>query len=179
VSALRKYLDLPESENLLPLPGVLPDMKADTKSFVKLQQIYQAKARDDFKRFKGIYRTLLESVGKPADAISDEDGITFCKNAGYLTVIRGTPLEYLNDNLPGCKSIMKFSVTFVVLTPDEFDDESLLHIYVCIIAAKFYKEHHGVQEPSEADLIEEAQRVVKNMKCERVPPITEDVAKEM
>lgn len=163
-AALRRYVELPQSGGMLPLPGVLPDMKADTKSFVRLQNIYQARARSDFDAFKAIYGDILESVGKPRNAITDEEGATFCKNASYLTAVEGTPLEYLSPT----------TVAY------DADAESLLHVYVGMMAAKLCKgRKDGDVDVSAESLLQQALGVAKLMHASELAPATEKVVEEL
>ncbi|KAI8922701.1 hypothetical protein BC831DRAFT_474771 [Entophlyctis helioformis] len=87
VAALRDFVAA-EGNGLLPVAGSLPDMKSDTDSFVKLQEIYRAKAREDQAAVRRYLNQILGKVGRPADSISDEDVARFCKNASALQVLR-------------------------------------------------------------------------------------------
>jgi NEDD8-activating enzyme E1 regulatory subunit len=100
VAALGKYL---EKYLLLPISGVLPDMKADTKGYVSLQQVYRAKAQEDFQEFKKAYLWVLENVGLPDNYISEDIAELFCKHSGYLKVIYGSQLEYGRPLEVNCK----------------------------------------------------------------------------
>ncbi|KAH8678621.1 hypothetical protein BGZ60DRAFT_370988 [Tricladium varicosporioides] len=69
----------------LPLPGSVPDMKAQSTVYVKLQNIYKAKARKDVAE-------VLETVrahpsGKEVESTEVE---IFCKNAAFIKLIRDT-----------------------------------------------------------------------------------------
>lgn len=71
--------------NALPLPGSVPDMKAQSTVYVQLQNIYKAKARQDVAE-------VLETVrghpnGKDIDVAEVE---SFCKNAAFIKLIHGT-----------------------------------------------------------------------------------------
>lgn len=74
-----------EKHNDLPLPGSVPDMKAQSNIYVQLQNIYKAKARQDVQE-------VLETIrahprGKE---IKVEDVEVFCKNAAFIKLIRGS-----------------------------------------------------------------------------------------
>ncbi|APA12929.1 hypothetical protein SS1G_08407 [Sclerotinia sclerotiorum 1980 UF-70] len=74
-----------EKHNELPLPGSVPDMKAQSNIYVQLQNIYKAKARQDVQE-------VLETIrahprGKE---IKVEDVEVFCKNAAFIKLIRGS-----------------------------------------------------------------------------------------
>ncbi|KAL3427328.1 ThiF family protein [Phlyctema vagabunda] len=69
----------------LPLPGSVPDMKTQSTIYVKLQNIYKAKARQDVAE-------VLETVrshprGKEIDVTEVE---VFCKNAAFVKLIHGS-----------------------------------------------------------------------------------------
>jgi amyloid beta precursor protein binding protein 1 len=74
-----------KKHNALPLPGSVPDMKAQSTVYVQLQNIYKAKARQDVAEVLETVRSHLK--GKDID--SDEIG-NFCKNAAFIKLIRGS-----------------------------------------------------------------------------------------
>ncbi|KAG0652851.1 NEDD8-activating enzyme E1 regulatory subunit [Hyphodiscus hymeniophilus] len=76
--------------NELPLPGSVPDMKAQSTVYVKLQNLYKAKARQDVAEVDEMVRT--HSKGREIDAVEVE---TFCKNAAFIKLIRAssTPMD--------------------------------------------------------------------------------------
>lgn len=76
-----------EKHKELPLPGSVPDMKAQSTIYVQLQNIYKTKARQDVAE-------VLETVrshpgGKDVDVAEVE---SFCKNAAFIKLIHGTEL---------------------------------------------------------------------------------------
>ena len=78
-SAIKKFH---EKHGELPLPGSVPDMKAQSSIYVKLQTIYKSKAKKDAAE-------VLETVrahqgGKDVDAAEVD---TFCKNAAFIKLI--------------------------------------------------------------------------------------------
>ncbi|KAI2776182.1 hypothetical protein F4815DRAFT_364435 [Daldinia loculata] len=70
----------------LPLPGALPDMKAQSTVYVKLQSIYKAKARRDAQEVLETARAL--PGGKDVDPAEVD---LFCKNARFVKLINATP----------------------------------------------------------------------------------------
>lgn len=91
----------------LPLRGTIPDMTADSERYVQLQNVYREQAKNDISIVTNHVQTLLQSIGrdepltiqkntrspasspgKPQDHITDDDIKTFCKNAGFLRVVR-------------------------------------------------------------------------------------------
>jgi amyloid beta precursor protein binding protein 1 len=70
--------------NALPLPGSVPDMKAQSTVYVQLQNIYKGKARKDAAE---VFRTVgAHPKGSEIDAAEVE---SFCKNAAFIKLIRG------------------------------------------------------------------------------------------
>jgi amyloid beta precursor protein binding protein 1 len=83
----------------LPLPGSVPDMKAQSTVYVQLQNLYKAKARQDAAEVLEIVRS--HPKGKEIDTAEVE---TFCKNAAFIKLIHGagstpTNLEKLASKL--------------------------------------------------------------------------------
>ena len=68
--------------NQLPLPGSVPDMKAQSTVYVQLQNLYKAKARQDVAEVIQIVRA--HPKGKDIDIAEVE---TFCKNAAFMKLI--------------------------------------------------------------------------------------------
>lgn len=74
-----------QKHGCLPLPGGLPDMKAESNVYVKLQNIYKAKARKDAKE---VLETVKTSPG--GDLIDPAEVDMFCKNASFVKLVNGT-----------------------------------------------------------------------------------------
>ncbi|KAI0173341.1 hypothetical protein GGR52DRAFT_580029 [Hypoxylon sp. FL1284] len=70
----------------LPLPGALPDMKAQSNVYVKLQSIYKEKARRDAHEVLEMARVI--AGGKDVDPTEVD---LFCKNARFVKLINATP----------------------------------------------------------------------------------------
>lgn len=71
-----------EQHGCLPVPGGLPDMKAQSDVYIRLQNIYKAKARKDAAE-------VLASVRRApgGDAIDAAEVDLFCKNAAFIKLI--------------------------------------------------------------------------------------------
>ena len=100
-SAIKEFY---EKHECLPLPGRVPDMKAQSKVYIQLQSIYKSKARKDAAE-------VLEAVqaapgGKDIDAAEVE---LFCKNAAFVKLINATE--------PGENRLGKVFGTFDLLRP--------------------------------------------------------------
>lgn len=77
-----------ENHSVLPLQGGLPDMKATSAGYIKLQTIYKSKARSDVNEVTQTVRSLESKLGRqsrpqiPASEIEQ-----FCKNASFVRVL--------------------------------------------------------------------------------------------
>ncbi|CAH3176008.1 unnamed protein product, partial [Porites evermanni] len=76
----------------LPLRGSIPDMTADSKRYIELQNIYQEQARKDIASITQRVQRILVDLGKSSDTIPDSEIKLFCKNASFLRLIRGRSL---------------------------------------------------------------------------------------
>ncbi|PWN37308.1 uncharacterized protein FA14DRAFT_159419 [Meira miltonrushii] len=94
VRALREFVE--KGDGTLPLPGSLPDMKAQSSTYVELQKLYKTKASEDVQQLQQHLEEILNQVGLPSNAISQDEIESFAKHTSYLKLIRGRPL---NDRL--------------------------------------------------------------------------------
>lgn len=74
-------------------------MKASTKDYVQLQNLYKDKANQDLEVFTGCLRQTLQSVGLDEDAIEQEEIHNFVKNCHWVQCIDGRSMreEYYSD----------------------------------------------------------------------------------
>ncbi|KAI3403330.2 hypothetical protein KGF56_003918 [Candida oxycetoniae] len=124
IAALKQYLA--KNDNVLPLPGTLPDMASNTVNYTLLSKIYRDKARQDQLLFaKEVYK-ILESQGKPKDIVTEDAIASFCKNAQLLFVTIGS------KNLYSLKLV------------EQFHNESnhSLAIYLGILTFNAYISHY-------------------------------------
>lgn len=89
VAALREYID---TFHQLPLPGKLPDMKADTRSYVQLQEIYTRKANEDYNNYCVILKQLMDRLQIDLPEWQDL-AKRLCLQANFLTVVKGVGLQ--------------------------------------------------------------------------------------
>ena len=73
---------------VLPLPGSLPDMRARSADYIKLQNTYKAKARSDVEEVLSIVRKLEEQLDRKPQ-IPEKEVEEFCKNSASVKLIRG------------------------------------------------------------------------------------------
>lgn len=81
------------SYSVLPLPGSLPDMKAQSADYVWLQNIYKSKARADAAEVEATVRAAEAQLGRATQITSKEIEI-FCKNAAHIKVIKGREIPF-------------------------------------------------------------------------------------
>ncbi|KAK6332233.1 hypothetical protein TWF696_002954 [Orbilia brochopaga] len=116
------------NDGLLPLPGALPDMKAESKDYIRLQNVYKSKARTDLASVMGVVRTLLPGLGRDPNSISESDVETFCKHAGYAKLLRGRSLKDEYEDSPKVKTISN----------ELSDPTSLIHYYLGLRAYEMF-----------------------------------------
>jgi len=135
-SAVRTFA---QHEGKLPLMGSIPDMTADTPSYVHLQQIYREKGLRDADVVKGHLQSTLKSLGLPPDKISDDDIRLFCKNSLFLHVIRYSTLV---DEMDNSKiDAGNISMTLVDYTTEEMNPGEGCWYLALRAADRFYYEH--------------------------------------
>ncbi|KAG0095152.1 NEDD8-activating enzyme E1 regulatory subunit [Podila epicladia] len=144
--AVRDFVEDKEtSTGLLPLSGTIPDMKAQTDSYVTLQNIYKTKAKQDVQEVVIRVKSLLERLGLASDTIAVQEVETFCKFSAFLKVIRYRSIadEYLN---PKKKEIASW-------LEDSFSSP-LFPQYVLLRASDAFYDDHG-RYPGEGENWEE------------------------
>jgi NEDD8-activating enzyme E1 regulatory subunit len=80
--AIKKFY---AQHNALPLPGSVPDMKAQSEVYVRLQNIYKTKARQDAAKVEKLVRLHPRGDKVPLGEIEN-----YCKNAAFIKLIRST-----------------------------------------------------------------------------------------
>lgn len=73
--------------NLLPLAGSIPDMKATSEGYIRLQTIYKTKARQDVAEVTNTVRQLESKLGRTSPSIANAEIEQFCKNAAFVKVL--------------------------------------------------------------------------------------------
>lgn len=83
---------------VLPLPGSLPDMKAQSADYVALQNIYKSKARRDVEEVTATIRQLESQLGRSSPQILEREIEVFCKNAAHIKVVHGRPVPQISSD---------------------------------------------------------------------------------
>ncbi|KAI1002868.1 hypothetical protein K3495_g5335 [Podosphaera aphanis] len=116
--------DFYKKHHELPLPGSVPDMKAESNTYVKLQNIYKAKARNDVAE---VFETVQKHPnGKSVDISAVE---SFCKNAAFIKLINTKEENFLDINTIAKREFDNDDMSAVTLQP-----LSLLPIYLALEA---------------------------------------------
>lgn len=110
------------SHGVLPLPGSLPDMKAQSADYVALQNIYKTKARQDVEEVTATVRQLESQIGRESPAILDREIEVFCKNAAHIKVVRGRGIPQI--------SIDSDASTLKKIRSELNSEDSLISIFI-------------------------------------------------
>ncbi|XP_061526140.1 NEDD8-activating enzyme E1 regulatory subunit [Phycodurus eques] len=117
----------------LPVRGTIPDMIADSQKFSNLQNVYREKALQDAASVGRYVESLVQSVGKAPESISEKEIRLFCKNASFLRVVRCRSLaaEY------GVDSVNRDEISSCMDNPD-----SEMVFYLMLRAVdRFYQQY--------------------------------------
>ncbi|KAI8973167.1 hypothetical protein BD414DRAFT_499348 [Trametes punicea] len=86
LDTLSEFTKDPSGPGTLPLSATLPDMKSDTESYVRLQNLYRQWAEVEKNKFKELFAKRHPEAAKTANV---EEVETFVKNSHHLRVLRG------------------------------------------------------------------------------------------
>lgn len=116
--------------NELPLPGAVPDMKANSETYIQLQNIYKAKAREDCAEVISTVRSLEEKHGRSSSMSIDEKEIeNFCKGAAHISLVRGRPLKVVQSG-----QAFSFGDRAKYIVQQLTNPESLVNLYIAFLA---------------------------------------------
>ncbi|XP_073515270.1 NEDD8-activating enzyme E1 regulatory subunit [Phyllobates terribilis] len=122
-----------EGKGNLPLRGTIPDMIADSDKFIKLQNVYREKAKNDASTVENYVSKLLQSIGRPPESISEKDIRLFCRNCSFLRFVRCRSLadEY------GMDTAKKDDIVSFMENPD---NEIVFYLMLRAVD-RFHKQH--------------------------------------
>lgn len=127
-----------EKHGELPLPGAVPDMKAQSETFIQLQNIYKAKAREDCAEVVATVRALEKELGRSGKlAIEEKEIENFCKGAAHIHLVRGRPLKVVTPDTD-----TTFGDRAKYLANELMNNESLSLLYVAFTAWDEYVATH-------------------------------------
>ncbi|KAJ9195153.1 hypothetical protein DTO164E3_6914 [Paecilomyces variotii] len=121
-----------KKHGVLPLPGSLPDMKAQSADYIALQNIYKTKARKDVEEVLATVRATEAKLGERTIPVTEKEVEIFCKNAAHIKVIHGRnipridkeateTIKTIKNNLAFPETLVPIFVAFQAL--DEIVDE--------------------------------------------------------
>ena len=124
---------------VLPLPGALPDMKAQSADYIYLQNIYKRKAREDLTEVTFTVRKSEKTLQR-IHFVDDKEVEAFCKNAAFVKLICGRSL--CSAQLAGGKKSpgeINWSDRASALSlAFHMPEDSLLPIYLAFLAYDYY-----------------------------------------
>ncbi|KAL8802976.1 MAG: hypothetical protein Q9182_003464 [Xanthomendoza sp. 2 TL-2023] len=109
----------------LPLPGALPDMKAQSQDYIELQNIYKAKARQDVDEVTKFVRSMEADLQRQTP-VERKEIEAFCKGAAFAKLIKGQPPLAI---FPRTISEARKTSLWSLLT----EEESLMPIYLAFL----------------------------------------------
>lgn len=139
--AIRSFIEL---HGVLPLPGTLPDMKAQSTEYIKLQTLYKDKARADCAEVTSTVHTLEMQAGRKP-SIDPREIESFCKAAGQVHLARGRQLPVVQAGQP-----IVFQNHGKSLLARLQDPDSLALLYLAWLAwDEFNASHPATTQPME------------------------------
>ncbi|KAI1615070.1 amyloid beta protein binding protein 1 [Exophiala viscosa] len=125
--AIKTFYD---AHGVLPLPGSLPDMKATSSEYIRLQGLYKAKARADVAEVAKTVRQLEGSLSR-STRIEDSEIEAFCKNASHVRVLTNPN----NERVPSLRLATSDAKTLARLPSlVENDWEGMFAVFVALNA---------------------------------------------
>ncbi|KAL8664936.1 MAG: hypothetical protein Q9202_002645 [Teloschistes flavicans] len=109
----------------LPLPGALPDMKAQSHDYIQLQNIYKTKARRDMEEITKRIRAM-EMVLQRGTPVENKEIEAFCKGAAFVKLIRGRQLLFDVNTVSADRA--------KALSEKLQDEDSSLPVYIAFLA---------------------------------------------
>ncbi|KAK4544915.1 hypothetical protein LTR36_003820 [Oleoguttula mirabilis] len=161
-SSVREIFNAPETQNLdatsppfwvianaihqfytthkqLPLPGAVPDMKAQSADYIKLQNIYKTKAREDCAEVLENVRKLEKNTSRsPKLAIDNKEVENFCKGAAHIHLVRGRPFQVVQAGQP-----VRFGDRAKAMAMELTMPESLIGLHIAFLAWDEYIATHS------------------------------------
>jgi amyloid beta precursor protein binding protein 1 len=122
---------------LLPLPGSVPDMKAQSSDYIALQNLYKSKARADVQSVLAIVRSTEKQLSRSTQ-IEVSEVEAFCKNAAHIKLVRGRPIQAAKQDGKICwGDRAKFAANALT------DETSLVLMYIAFLAYDEYCDAKG------------------------------------
>ncbi|KAK0825950.1 hypothetical protein LTR73_006685 [Friedmanniomyces endolithicus] len=123
----------------LPLPGAVPDMKAQSADYIALQNIYKSKARDDCAEVVASVRELEKQTGRsPKQAVDEKEIENLCKGAAHIHLVRGRPFQIAHAG-----QAITFGDRAKAMAMELTMPESLIGLHVAFLAWDEYVATHS------------------------------------
>ncbi len=167
--AVKKYY---AQHNALPLPGSVPDMKAQSEVYIRLQNIYKDEARQNVAEVERLIR-LHPRGGE----VKLEDIEKYCKNAAFIKLIRSTDSH--SNNLKALAGEQKLVLLRTRLTRTDAELNAELEISPTLIPIYLaLKASETATTLDEAAIISEISKHLGNaVKDERVIQAAQEVSR--
>ncbi|MCJ1391575.1 hypothetical protein MMC18_004439 [Xylographa bjoerkii] len=162
------------TNNVLPLPGALPDMKAQSGDYIQLQNIYKSKARQDLADITQRVRALEKHLNKTTE-VDEKEIEAFCKGAAFVKLIKGSPLRIAED-----PKFIDWSGRATYILQELENEESLIKIYLSLLAFDDYYERNPAALYStvpSGDAAESEQRKLKWSMTQYTDKVIEELKK--
>jgi len=131
----------------LPLPGAVPDMKAQSKDYIQLQNIYKTKAREDCAEVLATVRELEKSTSRSSElAVQEKEVENFCKGAAHIHLVRGRPLQVVQP-----EQAISFGDRARAMCNELTNPESLIGVYIAFLAWDEFVATHSSPSTSPED----------------------------
>ncbi|ELR03771.1 hypothetical protein VC83_05606 [Pseudogymnoascus destructans] len=129
----------------LPLPGSVPDMKAESEVYIQLQSIYKKKARQDVNKILEILGTIPNG-----SEVEKEEVETYCKNAAFIKLVR--------ESAPDLDRLKQLADSELNA---EFElQPTLLPVYLALKGSESAKPEPGAAAASAPQILSEISRIV-------------------
>lgn len=133
------------SHSALPLPGALPDMKAQSADYIQLQNIYKAKARKDLSEVVQDVRSVEKQLGRRS-AIEEKEIEAFCKGAAFVKLVKGRPIRFADT-----PKQMDWTDRAKYICQELQDEESSLPISLSFLAYDWHVKDHHHSKPTDPE----------------------------
>ena len=125
-----------QTHGLLPLPGSVPDMKAQSSDYIRLQNIYKCRARQDQAEIVHTVRAAEKRLSRRTP-IDEREIEAFCKNAASVKLVRGRRIQIADKHLSWDGNTAK-----TILSGLD-DPDSLAPIAIAFLAYDRFRGEHG------------------------------------
>ena len=139
---------------MLPLPGALPDMKAQSADYIELQNIYKAKARKDLAEMAETVRWTEKQLSRKA--VDDKEIEAFCKGAAFVKLIHGRPVR-VPSKIYDTKSdsfLKQWDDRAKFMCQELENEESLLPIHIAFLAYDWSMRPMGTAKDQDTEIIQ-------------------------